>query len=239
MSWDGDYLLRYSPDEIIWHTRAILKKADDDRVLVLTREDRQRGGTEIFIYLRDIGGIFATVTAALDRLGLNILDARIMTSQHGYALDSFTVLEHGGRPISDRRRSKEIAAALRAQLNDPQGRRLESNRQPPRVLKHFDTPTSVNFEQDPGSGLTLLEIITGDPAGAAVPYRPGVLWTAVYSLGRQRSPPSANVPKDVFYLAGADGQPLDRSAQEGLKRRAGAASGNRLSFYPPCLSLKR
>ena len=103
--WQGfndDYFLRYSVDEIVWHTRAILKKADDDRALVLIQRNPARGGTEVFLYTRDIGGIFATTTATLDRLGLNILDARIITSNNGYTLDSFTVLEDSGKAIDDR-----------------------------------------------------------------------------------------------------------------------------------------
>lgn len=36
--------------------------------------------------------LFATTTAVLDRLQLNIMEARIITSKHGYSLDTYTLL---------------------------------------------------------------------------------------------------------------------------------------------------
>ena len=221
--WAGfsdDYFLRYSVDEIVWHTRAILKKADDDRALVLAREDKARGGTEIFIYKRDSGGIFAATTAALDQLGLTILDARIITSDNGYTLDSFTVLEQTGEPIGDRRRRKEIIERLRKQLHKASERgQLTSSRQPHRVLRHFDTKTEINFMQDQFNQRTLLEIITAD--------RPGLLsqiGRAFTQCGIQlhnaRIATIGERAEDIFYITENDGETLVAGDRQDALRAA-------------------
>ena len=218
--WRGfsdDYFLRYSVDEIVWHTRAILKKADDNRALVMALQDLAHGGTEIFIYTRNIGGIFAATTATLDRLGLTVLDARIVTSTTGYILDSFTVVEQDGKPIEERRRIKEILDALRQQLNYPEQRKLDSNRQMPRVLKHFPTRTEISFEQDTANQRTLLVISTAD--------RPGLLC----AIGRAFSDCGIQLHNakiatfgaradDIFYITDNKGQALlDPHDQQALR----------------------
>ncbi len=222
--WNGfsdDYFLRYSVDEIVWHTRAILKKADDARALVLARPDPSRGGTEVFIYMHDCGGIFAATTATLDRLGLTVLDARIITTRGGYTLDSFTVLERSGEIIEQRQRIREIVAALRQQLNQllrrPDVRPPAPSRRRARQLRHFPTPTEISFRQDTVNQRTQLELITGD--------RPGLLCRigrAFTDCGTElQNAKIATVgarAEDLFFITDAEGRPLvDSNAQADLK----------------------
>ncbi|MDQ2694162.1 MAG: [protein-PII] uridylyltransferase [Pseudomonadota bacterium] len=163
--FNDDYFLRHSPEEIAWHTRAVLKKADDGRALVLARNHAGRGGTQVFIYTRDRDNLFALIAATLDQMGLTIMDARIITSQCGYTLDSFTVLEGSGEPIQDRMRIKEIVNRLRRQLNQPDACPIDPSRRVPRILKNFPTPTQVSFSEDETNGRTVLELITADRPG--------------------------------------------------------------------------
>ena len=46
-------------------------------------------------------GLFATITAVLDRLGLSVQDARVVTSRSGMSLDTFLVLDAQGRALHD------------------------------------------------------------------------------------------------------------------------------------------
>lgn len=218
-SFSEDYFLRYAVPEIVWHTRAIMKKADDNRALVMALQDLARGGTEIFIYTRDSGGIFAATTAALDRLGLTILDARIITSNTGYTLDSFTVVEQDGKSIEERRRIKEILDALRQQINHPEQRRLGSTRMLPRAFKHFPTRTEISFEQDMANQRTLLEIITSD--------RPGLLCAigeafsdCDIQLQNAKIVTIGARAEDIFYITDGHGQPLTQTHDQEVLRTA-------------------
>ena len=220
--WQGfsdDYFLRYSADEIVWHTRAILKKADDGRALVLARHNPAHSGTEIFIYTRDVAGVFAYTTAILDRLGLTVLAARIMTSRNGYALDSFTVLENSGTPIQDRQRTKEIVAALRKHLNKPAPNVFDSQRYVPRVLKHFQTPTEVTFDQDEANDRTLVEIVTSDRPGLLCRIGRAFMACDIQLQSAKIATIGARA-EDVFFITNQDGGVLDSAEQQEALRKA-------------------
>lgn len=216
-AFSDDYFLRHTVDEIVWHTRAVLKKADDGRALVLGREDAARGGTSIFIYTRDQDHLFALVTSLLDQLGLTVLDARIITSRNGYSLDSFTVMEDSGQPITGRPRIKEILRSLRRELNRGGARPVGSTRRPDRALKHFPTPTRISFVDDDANGRTILELVTAD--------RPGLLsrvGQAFVECGiRLQNAKIATLgarAEDTFFITGHDNRPL-RDAQEFMRLR--------------------
>jgi [protein-PII] uridylyltransferase len=108
-----DYFLRYSADEIVWHTLAIAAAPEDALPLVLVRPKTQRGSADIFIYTHDASGIFSICSATIDQLGLTILDARIMTTADHYVLNSFQVLEQSGEMIKDLHREQHICSSLR------------------------------------------------------------------------------------------------------------------------------
>ncbi len=220
--WQGfsdDYFLRYAVEEIVWHTRAILKKADDDRALVLARQDGERGGTELFIYMRDCGGIFATTAAALDRLGLTVLDARIITSTSGYTLDSFTVQEIDGSPIDNRQRIREIVTALRKQLNVRDAAPPTCSRRPSRILRHFPTPTEIHFTQDTVNQRTVLDIVTTDRPGLLCSIGRAFTDCRIQLQNAKIATLGARV-EDLFFITDADGQALTEPGRQDELRSA-------------------
>jgi [protein-PII] uridylyltransferase len=166
--WNGlgdDYFLRHHPDEIAWHSHAIARCSEEDLPLILIREMTGRGGSEIFIYMRDHDNIFSRSTRAMDRLGLNIVDARIITSASGYTLDTFIVLETSGEPVRGRARVREIREMLIDALQhlDRPLRRITHVK--PRALKHFPIPTRVEFGTDEPNGRTIMEVVATDRPG--------------------------------------------------------------------------
>jgi [protein-PII] uridylyltransferase len=170
-SWQhasDDYFLRYSADEIVWHTIAITSAKETDLPLVLLRPQTQRGSAEIFVYTKNEGAVFSLSTATLDQLGLTILDARIMTTlNNNYVLNSFQVLEQSGEPINESFRAAHICTALRNNLlhgkvkNHKNIHRQSKSRQ----AQHFPIPTSIKFHSDPSNRHTIIELITTDHAG--------------------------------------------------------------------------
>ncbi len=208
--WGGfsdDYFLRYSPEEIAWHSRAVLKQEKEDRALVLARDDPIRGGAEIFIYARDREGVFADMVTIMDRLGLSVLDARVITSRYGYTLDSYTVVEADGETITDRLRIKEIVTTLKRELDNPAGKLHSPNRRTPRVLKHFPTPTQVVFSEDETNGRTVLELITADRPGLLSRVGQAFVECGVQLQNAKIATIGARV-EDVFFITDRDKHPL-------------------------------
>lgn len=161
----NDYFARYSADEIIWQTVAIASCSENEFPLVLLRPQNQRGSAEVFIYTRDLPQIFTISTATLDQLGLTILDARIVTIDDTYALNSFQVLEQSGEAINDLFRELHICASLRNNLRQGFTKKQENFHHQSRQAKHFPISSNILFHNNPQFKHTMLELITTDQSG--------------------------------------------------------------------------
>ncbi len=213
---NDDYFLRYSSDEIAWHTQSIAATQDSDLPLVLLHPKTQHGSAEIFIYAKDKGPIFSISTATLDQLGLTILDARIITTQDQYVLNSFQVLEQSGDPINESYREAHICSALRNNLINGSIKdqinihRLSKSRQ----AIHFPIPTSVKFLPDPLNRNSIIEIITTDHAGllskigkAFIKQEINLLSAKITTIGSRA--------EDIFYITDLQRKPInDKEKQQ-------------------------
>lgn len=214
-----DYFLRYSADEIAWHTQAIATSNDADLPLVLLRPLPHRGSAEVFIYTRDKGPIFSISTATLDQLGLTILDARIVTTMDNYVLNSFQVLEQSGAPISESFRASHICTALRNNLvqGDVKGHVNIHRQSKSRQALHFPIPTSINFLVDPLGRQTLVELITTDHAGLLSKIGRAFIQQKV-NLQSAKITTIGSRAEDIFYITDQQLQPItDLGKQEEIR----------------------
>lgn len=171
-----DYFLRYGADEIAWHTQAILAATPEELPLILIRQSILHGGTEVFICTQDKGYLFAITTSTLAQMGLTVLDARIITANSGYTLNTYIILEDSDQPIDNAYRIGEISATLKRQLGGPQapavhlaisgaGNPAHVSRRTRRQIQHFPIATQVNFTVDERNQRTILEVISNDRPG--------------------------------------------------------------------------
>lgn len=160
-----DYFLRYTTDEIAWHTAAIANASPDDLPLVILRSQTQRGSAEVFVYAKNGGAVFSLSTVTMDQLGLTILDARIMTTHDNYVLNTFQVLEQSGEPIKESYRINHICNVLKNNLLHQEVKEHRNIHRLSRQAKHFPIPTKIQFYPDPLNKQTILELITTDRSG--------------------------------------------------------------------------
>jgi [protein-PII] uridylyltransferase len=203
---DG-YFLRHSADEVAWHTQVIMSRHVVGEPLVAIRQETQRGSTEIFVFVADHDNLFALVTAVLDRLGTDIVDARIVTSESGWAVDTFLILENSGETISDGLRVHEIQDALQHALRNPDDLPSVVMRRPPRRLRHFDVPLEIRRTDEQRGDVTPLEIIAPDAPGllakigrAFVQCELRVHNARVMTIGERA--------QDVFFVSDKHNRPL-------------------------------
>ena len=215
-----EYFLRHRPMEIAWHTETILEANDDELPVVAVRNFASRGSTEIFIYAADTDHLFAISTATLDRLRLDVQDARIITSAAGYTLDTYNVLDAESRcPVDEPLRIQEILTRLRTSLR---AREIPAARAPyaaHRRLQHFKFPASVEFALDPAHNRTVMEVIATD--------RPGflsVVGRAMQNCGvRLHDARIATIgerAEDYFYVTDSLDQPVTDPAVQIALREA-------------------
>jgi [protein-PII] uridylyltransferase len=210
-SWQhasDDYFLRYSADEISWHTIAIASSKEEALPLVLLRPQTQRGSAEVFVYTVNQGPIFSICTATLDLLGLTILDARIMTTHDNYVLNSFQVLEQSGQPINELYREIHICKTLRHNLLHQEIKGDKNIHRQSRQAKHFPIPTRVKFHADPLGRHTIIELVTTDHAGLLAKIGSAFLKHDIH-LHSAKITTIGSRAEDMFYVTNQQMQPIN------------------------------
>jgi [protein-PII] uridylyltransferase len=220
--WTEAYFLRYTPEEIAWHTSLLAPRAPhDDAPLVAIRQLTERGGTAVLTYTPRRLRSFARTTAVLDQMGLNVVDARLISSANGFSLETYVVLEDNGAVIADASRIREIERGLWRALQQVEDLPPTVTRRAPRQVRMFSTPTQVNFSIDSRNARTILELIAADRPGLLSEVgkvfraeRVAINGAKIMTVGERA--------EDVFYITGADGGLLQeevcRRVQESLVR---------------------
>ncbi|MES2916998.1 MAG: [protein-PII] uridylyltransferase [Pseudomonadota bacterium] len=211
--WDqlgDDYFLRESAQDVAWHTRAMLAHPQNNGPLVLVRQSHSEafeGATQIFIYTHDMPNLFAASVAALDQLHLTVMDARIITAQSNFSLDSYIVLDENGESITDSSRLEHIRDTLVRTLSQPDQFPEIVKRRMPRQLRHFDVKTQIHISQDPAYARTIVEVITLDRPGLLA--RIGRLFMEQgVSLQNARIATLGERAEDVFFITDKQQQPI-------------------------------
>lgn len=205
-----DYFLRESAADIAWHTAAILRHGDNPAPLVATKETHDgnfEGATQIFVYTHDMPNLFAASVATLDQLHLTVLDARIITAESRYSLDTYIVLDENSTPITDPARLEHIREGLVRTLSHPEQFPAIVQKRLPRELKHFSVKTEVSISNDLTRQQTVLEIITLDRPGLLA--RIGLIFMQHgVSLQSARIATLGERAEDVFFLTDRRGLPI-------------------------------
>ena len=159
----ADYFLRYSPEQIVWHSKHILKN-DRTKPIVLISPKPYRGGTEVFVHTKERGNIFATIVTLLGNKKLSIHDAKIITSKTGYTLNTFVVLDAQGKPVKENYHAADIANSLTTTFASDKLSEIKI-RPLSKKIRQFKFPTQVSFIDNNSKNSTLLEIVALDHPG--------------------------------------------------------------------------
>ena len=186
-----------------------------------TNELKYEGGTKIFIYTQDKHNLFAATVAVLDTLHLNIVDARIMTSQTNFSLDTYIVLEEDGSPIGNNPgRIQKIRESLVTALADESNYPEIVNRRIPRQLKHFDIKTNVVIRDSENHPYTILELNTLDRPGFLAKFGAILMCHKVELINAKIATLGERI-EDVFFLVDENQQafgntPLSKQLEKDL-----------------------
>jgi [protein-PII] uridylyltransferase len=199
---DVVYFLRHSAQDIAWHTRSLFARVETDKPVVRARLARIGEGAEVLIYVRDQKDLFARVCGYFDSRNLSILDARIHTTRHGYALDTFLVTDHGRSP-----HYRELLAQVEHELAEWIAERHElpvpAKGRMSRQSRHFPVTPEVRLQPDERGSRYLLSVTATDRLGL------------LYSIARVLTQHGLNVhtakvltlgerAEDVFLVSGAE-----------------------------------
>ncbi len=197
---DADYFLHHEAQEIAWHARLLAHRVNSDASIVKARLSPIGVGLQVMVYNPDQLYLFARICDFFERLNYNIMAAKIHTTQHGYALDSFLVMDTGNNQTPYRDVMNFIEYELTREIASADIPASPNAGRVSRQLKHFPIAPEVNITPD-DKGNLLLAIIAGD--------RPGLLARIAHVLARHGiAIRSARIntlgarAEDTFHIAG-------------------------------------
>ena len=216
-------LYALAPDRLVGWVRA---PSDEEKAFIaeayhdLPEHGRLtgRGGTAIMVCTMSGQHSFARATGALDELGLNILDARVVPVGDGRNVHTYVVLESDGAPIEGHDRVVQIENALRKATLEHGGRMPTVSRQPPRQVRLFSTPTRIGFSEDRNNRRTVMELVAADRPGLLCEVGKAFVECGV-SLRAAKIMTVGERAEDVFYITTLDGEMLEDAARRELERQ--------------------
>lgn len=203
---DIAYFLRHEAGDIAWHTRHLYYRVNSPEPVVKARVIGQNQALQIMVYTKDIDDLFVTICRYFDQRGLDVQDARIHTTYHGWALDSFIVLL-GPYDKDYRSNASLVEHELNIQLRAPapikpaHGSTIARPRAGSRRARVFPIVPNVELQPDERSASWRLSVTAAD--------RPGLL----YSLAQVFAANSINLKmakiltlgdrvEDIFIIEG-------------------------------------
>jgi [protein-PII] uridylyltransferase len=203
--------LRHRPEQIAWQTGAILH-AQGATPLVAVHPLSVRGSTELFVYTPDRDGLFATVTAVLDRLRFSVVESRILSSPTGKALDTFLLLEADTQQPASAARADELQQRLQRALAQSAGVQ-PSKRNMSRHQKHFQMTPRISFHA--AGERTQLALVGTDRPGLLAAVAQVMLHTEI-RVHDARIATFGERVEDFFQLTDRHNAPLGAAQQERL-----------------------
>jgi [protein-PII] uridylyltransferase len=210
---DDHYFQRLEASEIGWHTRTLWSKVTPEKPLVRARLSPVGEGLQVLVYAPDQPGLFARITSFFERMQFDVAAAKVYTTQHGFALDTFQVLprtrgtgEHYRDLIQkvESKLAERIAASV--PVEPPTQGRVS------RWVKHFPIEPQVLLTPDRRPGRWLVTVSCAD--------RPGLLSSVAraflehgLNLADARVTTLGARAEDAFVVNGA-------ALEDGAKREA-------------------
>jgi len=200
---DMAYFLRHDAKEIAWQTRALVARVNSTTPVVKARFSPIGEGLEVMVYVKDQPDLFARICGFFERLGLNILDAKIHTTRNGYALDTFLALDSAGNYAGAHGQPEVVERDLIIALSAPGPLKTPSTGRVSRQARHFAIEPAVNIRPDEKGLRYILAVTAGD--------RPGLLYRIALTLSRHgvnlqtaKITTLGERAEDVFLIDGGD-----------------------------------
>ena len=162
---DDNYFQRFEANEIGWHTRTLWNRITPDKPIVRARLSPVGEGLQVLVYAPDQPGLFARITGFFERMQFDVAAAKIYTTQHGFALDTFQVLS--------RTRAAEHYRDLISKIESGLTERIASEKPPEaapagrvsRWVQHFPIEPKVSITPDRRPGRWHVSVSCADRPG--------------------------------------------------------------------------
>ncbi|MGE4596924.1 MAG: [protein-PII] uridylyltransferase, partial [Methylophilaceae bacterium] len=89
----NDYFLRFDEQEIAWQTKLLIPHIAAKEPIVKVQHNRDGNGIKVLIYTKDNDSLFVKLASFFYKIGSEVVQAKVYTTKHNYALDVFNILD--------------------------------------------------------------------------------------------------------------------------------------------------
>jgi [protein-PII] uridylyltransferase len=205
---------RMSPDQLEWATEAVIEM-EGREIQIAVRDVQPHGVSELLVCVPDHDGLFAYITSVFDEMGIDVLSARILTTNEGRSFDLFQLMDQHGDVLNELDAGDLVkrleVATTESKLRSPVQRSM------PRRLRHFTSKPRISFSTDPDGAGTVFHLECNN--------QPGLLSSvaaAIFKQGMQvhnaRIATFGERVEDTFLISDSRHKPLSDEAREALSQ---------------------
>lgn len=225
--WKGlpqNVFLSFSTEQLAWAASAVLHADAGRSAIVAVREVEELGVSELLVHSKDYDGLFAAVTVVIDEIGLDVLSARVTSTEAGWSFDLFQLMDRHSKALNHID-SERLQARLLEVLGDmrvpvPKVRKI------PRRLRPFKSSLRIGFSAALGGEKTLMDIACSDRPGLLSKISVVMLSGGVRIHDARISTLGDRV-EDAFIISDQHNAPLDREMRGRLSRALTETLGER------------
>jgi len=162
---DVGYFMRHDAADIAWHTKQLSRLVATDHPIVRARRSPVGEGLQVVVYTQDQPDLFARICGYFDQGGFSILDARIHTTNKGYALDTFQVVTSADMDEHYREMTSLLENGLAQAIAEAGPLPAPSRGRVSRRVKSFPIAPRVSLKPDEKAQRWLLNISASDRLG--------------------------------------------------------------------------
>jgi [protein-PII] uridylyltransferase len=203
---DVGYFMRHDASDLAWHARQLSRYASKpvptNATIVRARLSPIGEGMQVLVYTPDQPDLFARICGFFDQKSFSILDAKVHTTNNGYALDTFQVVtsaveEHYREMMSMVESELARTVAEQGELPAPTRARLS------RRVKSFPFQPRVDLRPDEKAQRWILSVSASDRVGllysiarVLAHHKVNLLLAKITTLGER--------VEDTFLIDGAE-----------------------------------
>ncbi|WP_047537764.1 [protein-PII] uridylyltransferase [Methylotenera versatilis] len=203
-----DYFVRFESDEIAWQSRLLTPHVFAEKPIVRARLGPNGDGIQVMIYTRNQDDLFARICNFFDRMAYNIVQAKIYTTNHGYALNNFIILDQSYKSVSYSGLLKFIETQLTIKISSSGPLESPLQGRISRQVKYMSIQPQIKLTAETQGINHTLEIVAGDRPGLLAKIANIFLQQAV-DLHNAKINTLGNRAEDSFLISAKHNQPLN------------------------------
>ena len=162
---DVSYFMRHDAPDIAWHMKQLSRHVNTPTPVVRARHSPVGEGLQVLVYTQDQPDLFARICGYFDQASFSILDARVHTTQHGYALDTFQIVTSAGMQEHYQALTSMLENDLALAISNAGPLPAPSKGRVSRRVKSFPIAPRVTLRPDEKAQNWLLNISASDRLG--------------------------------------------------------------------------